>query len=162
MILVRSLAGVALVMFAAAACSGSASPTASAAPTLAPASIAAASPSPVATPTATPVPSPSPAPSSTPAPPKTDVTIIAQGTKFTTPDVTGPAGKQFTIGFQNLDEGASHNLHIRSAAGAEVFTGARVTGVVTTVYHVPALKAGTYPFICDVHPVEMTGTLTVP
>jgi len=27
---------------------------------------------------------------------------------------------------------------------------------------VPALKAGTYPFICDVHPVEMTGTLTVP
>ena len=91
----------------------------------------------------------------------TDVTIIAQGTKFTTPDVTGPAGKTFTIGFQNLDEGAIHNVHIRSAAGADVFTGARVTGVVTTVYHVPALKAGTYPFICDVHPVEMTGTLTV-
>ena len=29
-----------------------------------------------------------------------------------------------------------------------------------TDYQVPALKAGTYPFVCIVHP-NMTGTLTV-
>ena len=34
------------------------------------------------------------------------------------------------------------------------------TGVTTTTYTVPALPAGTYPFICTVHP-NMTGTLTV-
>jgi plastocyanin len=28
------------------------------------------------------------------------------------------------------------------------------------VYQVPALPAGSYPFVCDVHP-SMTGTLTV-
>ena len=34
-----------------------------------------------------------------------------------------------------------------------------VTGVATTTYNVPALKAGTYPFVCTVH-ANMTGTLT--
>jgi plastocyanin len=32
--------------------------------------------------------------------------------------------------------------------------------VATKVYQVPALPAGTYGFVCSVHP-NMTGTLTV-
>ena len=32
-------------------------------------------------------------------------------------------------------------------------------GVETRVYDIPALEAGTHPFICTVHP-NMTGTIT--
>ena len=34
-----------------------------------------------------------------------------------------------------------------------------ITGVAEATYEVPALPAGTYPFICSVHP-NMTGTIT--
>ena len=32
---------------------------------------------------------------------------------------------------------------------------------VSITYNVPALKAGTYTFLCDVHPQIMIGTLTI-
>jgi plastocyanin len=41
-----------------------------------------------------------------------------------------------------------------------VFKGQIITGPAKTSYQVPALTAGNYTFLCDVHP-EMTGTLTV-
>jgi plastocyanin len=89
-----------------------------------------------------------------------DVTITAQNISFTTKDVTAKAGAPFTIAFQNEDAGVPHNVQIKDASGTSVFKGDIVSGVSTTVYHVPALPAGTYPFVCDVHP-NMTGTLTV-
>lgn len=96
----------------------------------------------------------------TPAGPAADVTITAQGVLFTTTDVTGPAGKPFTIAFQNQDPGTPHNVHIKKPDGSDAFKGAIVNGVTTKIYEVPALPAGTYPFVCDVHP-SMTGTLTI-
>ena len=42
---------------------------------------------------------------------------------------------------------------------AEVWTGEIFNGVETRTYDVPALPAGTYGFVCTVHP-NMTGTLT--
>jgi len=89
-----------------------------------------------------------------------DVTITAEQVAFTTTEVTAPAGKPFTIAFTNKDAGIPHNVAIKNATGTEVFKGAIVNGVVTTVYQVPALDAGTYPFACSIHP-SMTGTLTV-
>ena len=41
-----------------------------------------------------------------------------------------------------------------------LFKGEIVTGPVVVDYAVPALAAGTYPFVCTVHP-NMIGTLTV-
>jgi plastocyanin len=95
-----------------------------------------------------------------PAAPAADVTVKASGSQFTTPEVTGPAGKPFTLAFDNEDQGTMHNVHVKKPDGSTAFKGEFVTGVVTKVYEVPALPAGAYPFLCDVHP-SMTGTLTV-
>jgi plastocyanin len=95
-----------------------------------------------------------------PAGPAADVTIRASNSQFSTPEVTAPAGKAFSIAFVNEDQGTLHNVHIKKPDGSDAFKGEFVTGVTTKVYQVPALPAGTYPFVCDVHP-SMTGTLTV-
>jgi plastocyanin len=87
------------------------------------------------------------------------VEISAQGVQFEQKDVAAPAGAAFTIHFDNKDAGQPHNVDIKDASGASVFKGAIVTGPTATDYQVPALTAGTYTFVCDVHS-NMTGTLT--
>ncbi|HVA86675.1 MAG TPA: cupredoxin domain-containing protein, partial [Candidatus Saccharimonadales bacterium] len=79
---------------------------------------------------------------------------------FTETSVDAPAGQAFTIAFDNEDAGIPHNIEIKDASGASKFKGEIVTGVTTINYSIPALTAGTYTFVCDVHP-NMTGTLTV-
>jgi plastocyanin len=90
------------------------------------------------------------------------VKLVAQGIAFDQADVSAPAGTAFTIAFDNQDAGIPHNvsIHEGSASGAAVFTGDIITGLAQTAYAVPALKAGTYAFVCSVHP-NMVGTLTV-
>jgi plastocyanin len=78
---------------------------------------------------------------------------------FTTTEVTAPADTPFVIAFDNQDAGVPHNVAISDASGTEVFRGEVFNGVETREYQVPALAAGSYPFICSVHP-NMTGTLT--
>ena len=73
---------------------------------------------------------------------------------------TAPADKAFVIDFDNEDAGTPHNIQIKDSSGAVKFTGATFNGVATQPYDVPALGAGSYPFLCTVHP-SMTGTLTV-
>jgi mono/diheme cytochrome c family protein/plastocyanin len=87
------------------------------------------------------------------------VSVVAQGIAFTTADVTAPADTTFVIAFDNEDAGTPHNIEIKDSAGTSVFKGEIFPGVATKNYDVPALKAGTYSFACDVHPY-MTGTLT--
>ena len=54
-----------------------------------------------------------------------------------------------------------HNvaIHEGSPTGTKIFKGDIIAGVATATYDVPALAAGTYGFVCSVHP-NMTGTLT--
>jgi plastocyanin len=92
-----------------------------------------------------------------PTPPPGAVVVIAQGTAFTTQNVVAPAGAAFTLDFENRDS-ELHNVHISDAAGATVFSGQTITGPTALVEQVPALAAGTYRFICDVHP-GMAGQL---
>lgn len=103
--------------------------------------------------------SPSGAPA-TPVPPPSDVTITAEGIAFTTASVTAPSGKAFTLAFENKDANTPHNVDIKKSDGSEAYKGAIFPGIATTIYQVPALAAGTYSFVCDVH-TNMTGTLTV-
>ena len=104
--------------------------------------------------------------SATPAPaPSGDaflpvVELSALNVTFNTTTLTAPADKPFTIHFKNDDNAVPHNVEIKDASGGVAFKGEIITGVAETNYSVPALKAGTYTFLCTVHP-NMTGTLTV-
>ncbi len=90
----------------------------------------------------------------------TTLKIAALNIAFDTAQLQAPAGQPIAIDFDNQDSGIPHNIQIKDASGASVFKGDIVTGPTKTTYQVPALKAGTYQFVCDVHPT-MTGTLTV-
>ena len=74
------------------------------------------------------------------------------------------AGVAFSILFNNKNEGVPHNVAIHEGdandVGAEIWQGEIFPGIGTRTYNVPALTAGTYAFICTVHP-NMAGTLTV-
>ena len=85
------------------------------------------------------------------------VSVVAKDIKFTTPTVSAKAGAPFTIAFDNQDS-APHNIVISDPSGAQVFKGEIVSSKKVT-YHVPALAAGTYGFLCEVHP-DMKGTIT--
>ena len=89
----------------------------------------------------------------------TVVKLVASGIKFDQTALTAPAGQPFVIDFDNQDPSTPHNVEIKDGSGAVVFKGDVFNGVATRQYQVPALTAGTYPFMCTVHPT-MTGTLT--
>ena len=85
------------------------------------------------------------------------IVVTANNLAFSPTEVSAPADAPFEIVFDN-QEGVPHNMVISDAAGTKVFEGDIVSGQQVT-YSVPALAAGSYPFICAVHP-DMKGTIT--
>ena len=88
--------------------------------------------------------------------------ISATGIKYDQTEVTAPASTPFQILFANNDAGVPHNvsLHTGGAQGPEIFKGTIFNGVETRPYDIQALDAGSYAFVCSVHPT-MIGTLNV-
>jgi plastocyanin len=84
--------------------------------------------------------------------------VVAVDLAFTTPAVSVPAGRPFELVFDN-QENLPHNVAIQAPGGGDLFTGELFNGPAVRVYSVPTLAAGTYRFICSVHP-EMVGELT--
>ena len=97
------------------------------------------------------------------SPTGTSLVVTAKGVHFDKSCLAAPAGKPFTITFTNTDSGVPHNVAVytNSSGTTNLFRGSIVTGPKTATYHVPALKAGTYYFRCDVHPQAMNGTFVV-
>lgn len=92
--------------------------------------------------------------------PTADVVVHAKDIQFAEADLTGPADRAFTLAFVNEDAGIPHNVELKDGSGASVYQGEIFNGVETRVYEVPALAAGTYTFLCTVHP-NMTGSATL-
>jgi cytochrome c oxidase subunit II len=89
--------------------------------------------------------------------------IAAQNVSFDKDCLSAKAGRPFTITFDNK-EPVLHNIAIFEGANAEgrnVFRGQKFTGPKVEKETVPALKAGSYFFHCDVHPQAMQGKLVV-
>ncbi len=86
--------------------------------------------------------------------------VHAKDVAFVETTFTAPADAPFKLEFVNEDAAIQHNVELKDSAGSSVFKGEVFAGVATQVYDVPALAAGTYPFICSVHP-NMTGSATI-
>jgi plastocyanin len=95
-----------------------------------------------------------------PAGPEADVVVHAKNIAFAETSLTAPADRPFTLAFVNEDAGTPHNVEFKDGAGASVYQGEVFPGVETRVYDVPALPAGTYTYLCTVHP-NMTGSATL-
>src|SRR4030095_593604 len=64
---------------------------------------------------------------------------------------------------ENQDPCVPQNFVLKKPDGSTVPIGdtAITTGPATVKHNVPALNAGEYPFLCEVHPNTMKGVLTV-
>jgi plastocyanin len=159
-----SLAALALVLLAACSSSGSTpnwtyAPAASATPVASGSAAASGSPAASGAASASPVASASAAASGGAGGGAT-VEIVASGIQFTTTDVTAPAGQKLTLTFKNEDAGVPHDVDIKDANGGDVVKTEVFNGVDQKSVEFGPLQAGSYPFVCNVHP-NMKGTLTV-
>ena len=100
-------------------------------------------------------------PTSTCEPSGTTLTIAAQSTKFDKDCLAAPAGRPFTVNFDNKDQ-TVHNLMILESHSASeaLFDAGTIPNGIRTL-NVPALKAGTFAFHCKIHPSAMSGTFVV-
>jgi Cupredoxin-like domain len=106
-------------------------------------------------------PPPSGGPGGSGAPPGGGGPVVhAKDVAYVDTSFTAPADAPFKLEFVNEDNGIPHNIDIHDSSGASVFKGEIFPGVATKTYDVPALRAGSYPFVCSVHPT-MTGTATI-
>ena len=81
---------------------------------------------------------------------------------FDQTEVSAPADTPLAIVFENKDLTVQHNVTVLKANpdGSDAIGQPFAQPGTTVTYQVPALKAGTYTYICTIHP-NMTGTLTV-
>ena len=89
------------------------------------------------------------------------VALAAANIAFEPTSLTVPAGRAFTLRFNNKDAGTQHNVEIfenKDLSGTPLFAGDLVTGVRSVNYAVDPLAAGPYFFRCIVHPT-MTGQI---
>jgi plastocyanin len=93
-----------------------------------------------------------------PSAPPGGAVITAQDVAFDRATLVVPAGKSFSLLFQNRDS-APHNVRIfDDDPGQPLFTGEIFGGQDSRTYDVPPIPAGSHRFRCDVH-TEMAGTI---
>ncbi|TAK00411.1 MAG: c-type cytochrome [Chloroflexota bacterium] len=104
-----------------------------------------------------------PAPGESIPPDAVVLEITAEGIAFNVHELEAPAGETFYIHFTNKDSGVGgHDVDIELADRTKVADNAVLKDAGEVTYTIPPMDAGTYTFICSIHPIaNMTGTLTV-
>jgi plastocyanin len=95
-------------------------------------------------------------------PPPGPLVSVATDNRFSETEYTIAANQQYTLNFTNSGA-ALHNWHVQNvqnATGGDIKTNL-IGGGQSESINFTIAQTGSYPFICDVHPVEMKGTLTV-
>ena len=90
--------------------------------------------------------------------------LSAKNIAFSPTKLTAMAGGKITIHFNNQDPATPHNVVVFNGPDATapvLFKGDLVTGPASADYTFDAPPPGTYFFHCEVHPQQMTGTLTI-
>lgn len=90
------------------------------------------------------------------------LTVVAENIQFDADTLEAAAGQPFTITLDNQDEGVPHNVAIYETDAMQdaLFKGEIFDGAAEMTYDVEPLEAGSYHFVCDIHP-NMNGTLEV-
>jgi plastocyanin/mono/diheme cytochrome c family protein len=106
---------------------------------------------------------PSGGPTETLSPTAVTLKLTAQNVAYDVKALEAKANEAFGIDFNQKDTGVGgHNVEIRDSSGKSLFKGQVLNDPGETTYVIPALPAGTYTYICSIHPIpNMTGTLTV-
>jgi plastocyanin len=113
------------------------SPAASAEPSGAPASAAPSGPA---------------SPAASPASGGETVTVTAFNIAFDPTELEVAADTPFTLELVNNDASIPHDVAIRDQGGTELFKTDVFPGVETRSFDAPALPAGSYTWVCTVHP----------
>ena len=112
------------------------------------------SPAPSAEPSAPPSAEPS-APASqaaSPLPGGETVTVTAANIAFDPTELQVPADTPFTLELVNNDASVPHDVAIRDQGGTQLFKTDTFPGVETRSFDAPGLPAGSYQWVCTVHP----------
>ncbi len=88
---------------------------------------------------------------------KTKFTIVGKNLAFDPSKITIPIHEEVEIIFDNVDAAVPHNIHFETPKDFKTET---KNGPEKDTLKIKVDKAGTYKFLCDVHPT-MTGELTV-
>lgn len=97
-------------------------------------------------------PSGSASPAASPAPGGETVTVTAANIAFDPTELQVAADTAFTLELVNNDASVPHDVAIRDQGGTELFKTDTFPGVETRAFDAPALPAGTYQWVCTVHP----------
>ena len=94
----------------------------------------------------------------------TELKLIGTSLLFDVTTLTGVAGQELTVTFDNQDVGTPHNINFYNGADATAPSIASTeieSGPVVQTLKIGPLDAGSYFYQCDVHPTTMAGKLTV-
>jgi mono/diheme cytochrome c family protein/plastocyanin len=120
-------------------------------------------PAPTATPAAGGTPAAAAATPTAPAG-STELKLVAKNLALDAATLTGVAGKELTVTYDNQDAGTPHNIHFFKGADGTAPSIANTdmaAGPVVQTLKIGPLDAGSYYYQCDVHPTTMIGVLTV-
>lgn len=102
---------------------------------------------------------PTPVPGGPTEAPEGTLILTAHNIQWVEKELSALADTAFVIRLANMDAGVPHNVEIKQN-GQTVHKGDIFNGVETRDFEIPALTAGTYEYVCTVHP-NMVGKLTI-